>query len=139
VAGVQDVIKRRSSCTRPKQHIADTTVSYQSSRKINCAFAGRNRGTSAAGAKLVAQTMRAEVPPGLPSSLLERRPDLRAAEEQLIARECHIGQAKPSTDAWLYGVYGQINSVWMFTGANRAWQFGRCHHSAIHRRRFNEI
>ena len=35
-----------------------------------------------------------EIPPGLPSSLLERRPDIREAEQTLIASNAQIGAAK---------------------------------------------
>jgi len=35
-----------------------------------------------------------EVPPGLPSDPLERRPDFRQAEAQLIAANAQIGVAK---------------------------------------------
>jgi multidrug efflux system outer membrane protein len=48
----------------------------------------------ARGVPLVEQNLPPEVPPGLPSSIMERRPDIREAEQILIASNAQIGVAK---------------------------------------------
>ena len=55
---------------------------------------GRNPGPIARGLNLVNQPLVAVVPEGLPSDLLRRRPDIRQAEENLVAANANVGVAK---------------------------------------------
>jgi multidrug efflux system outer membrane protein len=68
-----------------------------------------------------------EVPAGLPSSLLERRPDIRAAEQALIAANANIGVAKAAyfPQVSLSGLIGGESSTLtnLFSGPNRTWSF----------------
>jgi multidrug efflux system outer membrane protein len=55
---------------------------------------GKNPGPIPRGVSLADQNDLDIVPAGLPSTLLERRPDLRGAEQQLIAANASVGVAK---------------------------------------------
>jgi multidrug efflux system outer membrane protein len=55
---------------------------------------GNKPGDVPRGLKLTEQPHSPEIPAGLPSSLLERRPDVREAEENLVAANAQIGVAR---------------------------------------------
>lgn len=55
---------------------------------------GRNPGPIKRGLNLVEQPHLPEIPAGLPSDLLRRRPDVREAEENLVAANANVGVAK---------------------------------------------
>jgi multidrug efflux system outer membrane protein len=89
---------------------------------------GNNPGPIARGTKLTEQPHEPEIPAGLPSSLLERRSDIREAEAQLIAANAQIGVAKAAyfPDISLTATAGFQSSALtsLFTGPAGMWNFG---------------
>jgi multidrug efflux system outer membrane protein len=87
---------------------------------------GRNSGPIARGIALTAQPHMPEVPAGLPSAILERRPDVRSAEEELVAANANVGVAKAAffPQFSLTGAFGvQSSSLQSFLGGptTAAW------------------
>lgn len=88
---------------------------------------GNNPGPITRGQSLTQQQELPVVPAGLPSSLLERRPDIRAAEENLVARRALVSAARRAyfPRISLTGLLGfQSNQLSnLFSGASGAWTF----------------
>jgi len=86
---------------------------------------GQNPGSVLRGRSLVDQDLPPQVPAGLPSALLERRPDIRAAEQDLIAANAEIGVARAayfptlSLSGMLGGASTQLSSL--FSGPHSTW------------------
>jgi multidrug efflux system outer membrane protein len=88
---------------------------------------GQSPGSVVRGRSLTEQETPPEVPPGLPSALLERRPDIRAAEGNLIAANAEIGVAKAayfpriSLSGFLGGESNELTNL--FSAKSGAWSF----------------
>lgn len=89
---------------------------------------GQNPGSVARGRKLTDQPHSPEVPAGLTSALLERRPDIRQAEQQLIAFNAQIGVAKaayfPQINLTADAGYQSSALTSLFSGPAGLWSFG---------------
>ncbi|HMT29298.1 MAG TPA: TolC family protein [Bacteroidia bacterium] len=62
-------------------------------------LSGQNPGTIQRGLPNQSQDMSAIIPAGIPSQLLQRRPDIRAAEKQLEAQFNYVGVAKANSSS----------------------------------------
>ena len=86
---------------------------------------GRNPGPILRGRALHEQKLPGAVPAGLPSELLDRRPDVREAEQALAAATANIGEAKALLfpRIALTGSYGTTSTDFdtLFEGPSKSW------------------
>jgi len=86
---------------------------------------GNNPGDIPRGLKLTEEPHAPEVPAGLPSALLERRPDIREAEQNLVAANAQIGVAKsmyfPQISLTGQAGYESPSLANLFTGPAGLW------------------
>ena len=89
---------------------------------------GNNPGPITRGKSLVENPVLPTVPAGLPSSLLEKRPDIQATEQQLVAANARIGVAKaayfPQITLTAIAGYQSPALTDLFTGPAGFWNFG---------------
>lgn len=99
---------------------------FQGENALNVLL-GRNPGPVNRG-KSIDELSMPEIPAGLPSDILERRPDIRQAEQDLIGANARIGVARaayfPSIS--LTGLFGSASVELdnLFTGPAQTWNFG---------------
>jgi multidrug efflux system outer membrane protein len=85
---------------------------------------GANPGPIARGAALTDQFLPPEIPAGLPADLLRRRPDVREAEQQLIAANAAVGVAMANffPTISLTGAFGGVSpQVSDLFGPGKTW------------------
>jgi multidrug efflux system outer membrane protein len=108
--------------------IPDLEQRIEQEENLISVLLGENPRAIDRGRALVDQPHPLEVPAGLPSSLLERRPDIREAEQQLVAANAQIGVAKsnyfPQISLTAAGGYQSSALSALFTGPAALWSIG---------------
>ena len=110
------------------ESIPDLERRIQQQENYISTLLGNNPGPITRGLPLIEQPHPPEVPAGLPSSLLERRPDIRQAEQQLVAANAQIGVAKaayyPNISLTANAGYASSALTSLLTGPAGWWAFG---------------
>jgi len=94
VATKLDVLQSKQVLDTANTQIPDLERRIAQEENAISILLGNNPGDISRGLTLVEQQLPPDVPAGLPSALIERRPDIREAEQILIATNANIGVAK---------------------------------------------
>jgi outer membrane protein, multidrug efflux system len=94
VAGVLDLRQAETLLYSATKTIPELQRQIEQTENFINILLGQNPGPVKRGRPLEQQIAAPTLPPGLPSDLLARRPDVRRAEQQLVAANAQIGVAK---------------------------------------------
>ncbi len=122
-----DVRQAEELVYQASQTIPDSQRLIEQTENLISLLLGNNPGPIPRGKSLTEQQELPAVSTGLPSSLLERRPDIRAAEENLAAQRALVSAARKAyfPTISLTGFFGFQSSQLsnLFTGSTKAWSF----------------
>jgi len=91
-----DVSQSEQLVYTASETIPDLERQIEQQENVLSILLGQNPGPIARGLPITEQPVPESVPAGLPSELLERRPDIREAEENVVRANAQIGVAKAS-------------------------------------------
>jgi multidrug efflux system outer membrane protein len=127
LATLLDVRQAEQLVYEASQTIPDIKRQIEQTENQISLLLGNNPGSIPRGTSLAQQRVLPDIPTGLPSSLLERRPDIKSAEDLLLAQNALVKAARAAyfPTISLTGVFGvQSDSLSsLFTGPSRAWTF----------------
>ncbi|MDQ2775240.1 MAG: efflux transporter outer membrane subunit [Acidobacteriota bacterium] len=107
--------------------IPDTERQISQQEDLLSTLLGENPHDIPRGLKLTEEPVPATVPAGLPSKLLERRPDIRQAEQQLVSANAEIGVARaqlfPSLPLTGSGGIASTSLASLFSTGAGVWNF----------------
>ena len=122
-----EVSSAAASLARTAATIPDLERQIEAQENLLAFLLGRSPSPVQRGAALNDQLLPPDIPAGLPSDLLRRRPDLRQAEQELIAANAEVGVAVAEyfPRISLTGVFGGLSpEVSDLFGPGKAWSAG---------------
>ena len=124
-ASMLDVRQAEQLVYAAAEKVPDLERRIQQQENLISVLLGNNPGSIERGWALTQQPHAPVVPAGIPSSLLERRPDIRQAEQQLIAFNAQIGVAQgayfPDISLTASGGYQSAALSKLFSGPSGMW------------------
>jgi outer membrane protein, multidrug efflux system len=127
-SAITDVYQAETLVQQAEAEVISLQQAIEQSENNISILLGRNPGPIARGRSLIDQPHLPEVPAGLPSALLQRRPDVRSAEENLVAANANVGVAKAAffPQISLTGLFGaQSTAITSFLlGPATFWSVG---------------
>jgi outer membrane protein, multidrug efflux system len=91
---ITDVYQAQLLVQTAEAQIITLQESIEQTENLLSILLGRNPGPIGRGLNIVDQPHTPDLPPGLPSELLQRRPDIQQAEQALVAANANVGVAK---------------------------------------------
>ncbi len=126
-AGLLDVRQAEQLVETAAGTIPETERQIAVQEDLISTLTGENPHGIPRGLRITEQPLPPEIPPGLPSELIERRPDIRDSEAQLMAANAEIGVARaqffPSLPLTGAGGLESTRLARLFSGASDAWSF----------------
>jgi multidrug efflux system outer membrane protein len=128
VTSMMDVRQSEQLVYGAAANIPDLERRIEQQENFLSVLLGKNPGSIVRGKPLVENAIPATLPAGLPSALLERRPDIQSAEQLLVAANARIGVAKAAyfPQIVLTGAGGFQSSALtsLFSGPAGFWSAG---------------
>lgn len=123
-----EVKQAASEVETARTQVKQLEISVPQQENLLSILIGRNPQPLERGLKLDEFKMPPQVPEGLPSDILDQRPDIRKAEQNMVAANARTGEARALLfpQISLTGNYGNesITLKDLFTGPARTWQYG---------------
>jgi multidrug efflux system outer membrane protein len=127
-SAITDVYQAETLLQQAEAQVISTQQFIEQTENNISILLGRNPGPIARGLTITEQPHEPEVPAGLPSALLQRRPDVRRSEENLVAANANVGVAKAAffPQISLTGTFGaQSTAITSFLqGPATFWAIG---------------